>query len=589
MFNRPDRNRAGFCFPGILLASILLCASAVALEEGKAEESLSGEQMFAKARVMLTGRDKDAAGAGKMLLRALGASEGQLSNESRCYAFVYLGYIADLKGDREEAIKYYKEALEIEGPTLQGIKEVAEQGLKRRVTRIRHLDKDSAANEDREDMPSNRGRSVDRIGKALVLRDEPNGLMPDMHLSSDGRSENFELLWRAIDRNYSFFEHKQIDWLQVKKSYQPKIESCRATKEFYYLIWQMVRELKDAHSWLCNYNAVPELSRFSPGISTSLIDGKVVVVDVAGSSKAYESGIRPGTIITELDGISVERKIERLRDVMKMCSSERNFRETACRYLLFGDKGSTTKIKYISFGQEKEQWIRLKRGRYDSSYIIEPEFKLSKGKFLCDGITAEGFGYIRILSFSGREEIADEFDNALERLCDCPGLVIDVRDNKGGFGTAQQRIIGRLIPSRTAVDIGFAKNGPAHSDFAKNETYCEPGGQWQYSKPIALLTNCITGSATDLFVCRLKSTGRCITIGDTTHGNLTGRGVYIHLPCNLVVRVSNGYVCDTSGRIIETNGNEPDVRVTPAIIDVVNGTDRVLERAVEELKNGLKG
>ena len=585
MFNCSDRNRADFCFPGILLAGILLCTSAVALEEGKAAESLSAEQMFSEARVMLTEQDKDTAGASKMLLRALRASHGQLSNKSRCYALVYLGYIANLKGERKEAVKYYKEALEIEGPRLQGIKAVAEQGLKKRVTRIRHLDKGSAVDKHREDIPSNRRRIVDRVGKALVLRDEPDELVPDMHLSSKERSENFELLWEAIDRNYSFFEHKQIDWPQVKKSYQPKIESCRTTKEFYYLLWQMVRELKDAHSWLCNYDAVPGLPRFSPGISTSLIDGKVVVVDVAVSSKAYESGIRLGTVITELDGISVERKLERLRDAMKMCSSERNFRETTCRYLLLGDKGSTAKIKYISFGQEKEQWIRLKRGRYDLSYVIGPSFKLSKGKFLWDGITAEGFGYIRILSFSGREEIADEFDNVLERLRDCPGLVIDVRDNKGGFGTAQKRIIGRLIPSRTTINIGFVKNGSGHSDFTRNETYCEPAGEWQYGKPIALLTNCVTGSATDLFVCRLKSTGRCITIGDTTHGNLTGRGVYIHLPCDLVVRVSNGYVCDTSGRIIEINGNEPDVCVTPTISDVVNGTDRILERAIEELKN----
>jgi C-terminal processing protease CtpA/Prc len=117
-----------------------------------------------------------------------------------------------------------------------------------------------------------------------------------------------------------------------------------------------------------------------------------------------------------------------------------------------------------------------------------------------------------------------------------------------------------------------------------DETYFKPTGQWQYTKPIALLTNAITGSASDLFVCRMKSTGRPITVGTTTHGNSTGTCIYVLLPCELVVRISSGYICDTTGRIIEANGNAPDIHVEPTIPDIVNGTDPVIEAALEELK-----
>ncbi|GAG03241.1 unnamed protein product, partial [marine sediment metagenome] len=68
------------------------------------------------------------------------------------------------------------------------------------------------------------------------------------------------------------------------------------------------------------------------------------------------------------------------------------------------------------------------------------------------------------------------------------------------------------------------------------------------------------------------------------HGNLTGVGAYVVLPCNLVVRVSNGYVCDARGRIIEANGNVPQIHAEPTIADIVNGTDSVLERAVQALQ-----
>jgi len=60
--------------------------------------------------------------------------------------------------------------------------------------------------------------------------------------------------------------------------------------------------------------------------------------------------------------------------------------------------------------------------------------------------------------------------------------------------------------------------------------------------------------------------------------------VYIVLPCNLVVRVSNGYICDASGRIIEGNGNVPQIHFEPTIDDIVSGTDSVLKRAVQTLR-----
>ncbi|MHC4643389.1 MAG: S41 family peptidase, partial [Planctomycetota bacterium] len=149
---------------------------------------------------------------------------------------------------------------------------------------------------------------------------------------------------------------------------------------------------------------------------------------------------------------------------------------------------------------------------------------------------------------------------------------------------AQARIIGRFITQRTKVDIAYIKSGSGRKDFKKSEAYFAPMGDWQYTKPIALLMNAITGSACDLFACRMISTGRAVTVGTTTHGNLTGRCVYVVLPCNLVVRVSSGYVCDASGRIIEGNGNVPQIQTGQTIDDIASGTDSVLERAVQELR-----
>jgi len=554
-----------------------------------AVSKLSPEQAkerLTQARNMLKGENKDTQQA-KGILVSLAQNHALLLRPAdRCYLYVYLAYIEDLAGSREMAVGWYRRASELDGPKIEGIRAVARQGLTNPVKWIRHLDSGSKRSEAQSESASgSKNNVVERIGKGFVLRNEPeDGDLPKMNLSKAERLENFGILAEAIYRNYSFFVHKQIDWQEVKSRYRPKVEMARTTKEFYSLIHQFVMELKDFHSWLCNYKDIPALGRFSPQMSIRLIEGKAVVTEVVEGSQAHGKGLRAGSVIIAVDGSTVRSRVTKARRLMHMYSSERCFLEQAYRRILDGEKGSTLSVRFLGPGGKSPRIVRLRRVSSRKQEVIAPNFRVNKGKFIWYGIHPSGCGYIRILSFKGRMEIADEFDRALDRLKDKPGLIIDVRENPGGFGTAQARIVGRFIADRTKVDISYAKSGPGHKDFTKHENYFGPAGNWQYGKPIVLLINAITGSAADLFACRMISTGRPITIGTTTHGNLTGRGVYVVLPCNLVVRVSGGYVCDATGRIIEGNGSVPQIRVERTIADVVNGTDSVIERAVVELR-----
>lgn len=555
----------------------------------KTTTTLDAEQAKEKliqARNMLKGWSKNIKGAQEILLDLAENNVSLLTETDRCYLYVYLGYIEDLADRREAANGWYRKATKLDGPKIEGIRKVAERGISNPVKRIRHLDGESKrAVKTSRDQTNRKDDIVERIDKGLVLRNEPkDGHLPKVNMSKAKQLENFDILAEAIDRNYSFFVHKGIDWQQVIACYRPKVEKVKGTKEFYYLIHQFIRELNDFHSWLCNYKDVPTLGRFSPQISTRLIKAKAVVTEVQKDSQAYQKGLRPGSVIVRVDGLSIKSKVEKNRPLMRMYSSERCFLEKAYRRILDGEKDSIVSVKFITPSGNLPKTVRLKRVSSRRQKVIQPDFYVNKGKFIWYSAHPSGYGYIRILSFKGRMEIADEFDRALKHLKNTPGLIIDVRENTGGFGTSQERIIGRLITARAKVDIAYKKNGPKHEDFAKREFYFEPRGDWPYTKPIALLINSTTGSACDLFVCRLISTGRVVTIGTATHGNLTGGGVYVMLPCNLVVRVSHGYVCDASGKIIEGNGNVPQIQAESTITDIINGADSVIERAVQELQ-----
>ena len=66
-----------------------------------------------KARMALTGQEKDIIQAKKLLLDIAENDKDTLDSQSLCYVYVYLGYIEDRAGNRNEAIAWYRKALEI--------------------------------------------------------------------------------------------------------------------------------------------------------------------------------------------------------------------------------------------------------------------------------------------------------------------------------------------------------------------------------------------------------------------------------------------------------------------------------------------
>ena len=307
------------------------------------------------------------------------------------------------------------------------------------------------------------------------------------------------------------------------------------------------------------------------------------MVAVEPGSEAAGKGVKPGAEIVEVDGSAVEEKTgSGCGRISRVALRSGPLRREACHYLLAGEKDSTVTVKLRSSDGRTSETLALKRsfglGRPPARAC---PFELTRQRFVHFGRHPSGLGYIWIESFNGREEVADEFDRALEALRTTPGLILDIRDNPGGFG--QPRIVGRLLQQRALVAISYCKNGPGHKDLQRAEEHLEPGGPWQYTEPAALLVNDVTGSAADLFACWLRSAGRVVTIGSTTHGNLSGVAAFAVLPCGLVARISNGYVCDAKDRPIEGHGNEPDVSVSPTIAEVLNGKDPVLDKAVSLL------
>jgi hypothetical protein len=60
----------------------------------------------------------------------------------------------------------------------------------------------------------------------------------------------FDQLWAEMDRQYSHFELKKIDWPALKTKYRPQAEAAKSAKEFVGILQKMLTELKDQHIWI---------------------------------------------------------------------------------------------------------------------------------------------------------------------------------------------------------------------------------------------------------------------------------------------------------------------------------------------------
>ena len=200
-------------------------------------------------------------------------------------------------------------------------------------------------------------------------------------------------------------------------------------------------------------------------------------------------------------------------------------------------------------------------------------------------ILSNNYGYMYYGSFSsGIGE--GNLDNVLAYLASSDGLIIDVRDNGGGYLTNVEKLVGRFITKDIYAGSISHKTGPGHNDFSEPyDYYFKPadGGRIKYLKPVVILTNRASYSATNNFVSIMKYLPNVKIVGDVTGGG-SGLPFTSEIPNGWTVRFSACSILDASGKETEF-GVEPSdgCKVDMAADDRIKGKDTILEKAFNVL------
>jgi len=405
-----------------------------------------------------------------------------------------------------------------------------------------------------------------------LLISVPNTRAQDaaLQLSREDRVKVFERVWQGVNENYYDKNFNGMNWREVRTSFLPLAEAARDNAEFYGVLRRMIGELRDAHTRV--YAPEDGFDRYRPagttvGLTVRRIGNKPVVVWVEPGSEAARQGIQPGFVVAAVDGVPVEQALERARDDAGDTSSLIARDMQSFGRLFYGLRDTQVTITFID-EEAHERKIKLTRR------FIEMPRRVSSRRLPGD------FGYIELTGFS--QEIERDFDQAMQSLKDTRGLVLDLRNNGGGFVQTVEQVASYFFTNETDLGSFITRQGHPTRHYTQQL-------RSTYRGPLVVLVSARSASGAEMLAATLQENHRAMIIGvnPSTCGCLLGVSRTLRLPDGGKLNVSDTDYRTARGRRIEGVGITPDERVEVSVTDLLAGRDRALELAVERFAKPL--
>ena len=217
------------------------------------------------------------------------------------------------------------------------------------------------------------------------------------------------------------------------------------------------------------------------------------------------------------------------------------------------------------------------------------DLELIKNKYLSGDFKESGnggntYGKIGSIGYLYVKSIGDnllELNDILNFFSDTDGLIIDLRHNEGGNFTFAFSEFGRLTDEERFVFRSKTKNGKGHDDYTEWYDWdIYPSGDY-FDKPIVLLTDRYTISASERMVMACKTLPNLTHMGDTTSGAMATK---------IEKELANGWYYSLVTQKIEFRdgisyegpGLPPDIFVKNTSEEMAAGQDRALEEALAQ-------
>jgi len=363
-------------------------------------------------------------------------------------------------------------------------------------------------------------------------------------------SELYDNVWRLINSKYVDQTNNSQDWGTWRHKYDDKIKT---DEDAYVAIGTMVASLNDPYTKFLDPKDFAEETNSIKGslkgigIQIATKEGKLVVIAPIEDSPAEKAGLVAEDEILEINGVSTKGiTIDKAADKIR------------------GEEGTTVTLM-------------VKRKSEVKSYSIvrkEIELKAVSTKIPNNVKLNDDIGYIRLSSFISKNA-GTEFQNILSSSRNKKGYIIDLRSNPGGLLTNAIFISNLLLPRGIIVST-VDRDG-------YKETQRSIGSPIT-NKPLVVLINKGSASASEILSGALKDNKRAVLVGEKSFGKGLVQEIN-KLSNGAGVNITIQKYLTPNGTDINKKGIDPDILVELKEEDIKNKDDKQLKKANEVLQD----
>ena len=378
---------------------------------------------------------------------------------------------------------------------------------------------------------------------------------------SETHETDLSAFFKEVDAAYPFFDLKGIrgDWAEAKRRLGEKVKTCASDTEFLGIVIEAIRCLRDAHMGLSNTKApMPAWPKqYYPGLSfMPAMPSRVVVMWAA---EAHADKLKPGTVVTRIDGQEARAFLEAKAKAAWSCdsphfvSSPQRARLFAYRLPLTGPRGETHTLRYLAQGQEQELRVTcdLEARGWPHQYNM-PTNLTRANQSLVYGKLPSGAGYMYLRHV--RTETEAGIRHALASYPEAKGWILDLRGNGGGGYDEKLTGLLKTLP-----------------------------------RPVAVLLDAGCISAGETLARDLARSADARLLGARTAGSSSSKRQWTFPSGIASLTFSTRSRWRNDGQPIEFNGIAPDIELEAVPEEVAQGVNSEIRRAEEYLAGAVSG
>ena len=357
----------------------------------------------------------------------------------------------------------------------------------------------------------------------------------------------YDEVWRLINMKYVDQTDNSQDWSIWRHKYDGKMKT---KEDAYVAIDTMLASLNDPYTrFLDPKEFAEETSSIKGslqgiGIQIGMKDGQLVVIAPIEGSPADKAGIKTDDLILEIDGVSTKGiTIDKAADKIR------------------GDAGTDVTILVKRKDEEPKKYTITR---------AEIEIKSVSTKTPIETKIPDSVQYIRLSSFISKNA-AQEVLNILKTTSNKKGYILDLRSNPGG-----------LLSNAILMSDMFLQGGGIVSTvdrYGYKDTTRAAKARIT-NKPLVVLVNKGSASASEIFSGAMKDNCRAILVGEQTFGKGLVQEIN-KLSDDAGVNITIQRYLTPSGTDIHKKGVSPDYEVK-LTAENVKAKDDV------QLKEGLR-